>query len=236
MGYVFNAVEDGGVPLEMIKEIIKGFEVPYFIETGTAGAHSVVKASNCFKKCHTIELIDGRTPTHKEVIVYDKDVIDEESGEILRKADPTIADHVFEEIKYPENITFHVGDSLEILPKILDEVGEEYAVYWLDAHYSDPEPSEENCVECPILNELYEIREHKNAIILIDDARLFLGTPPPPLNPDKWADIGMIFNDLMEYFPQHKVTIIDDYVVAVPNEMIPNLNNYWISTYNKRYK
>jgi hypothetical protein len=57
MGYLHNGVETTGVPLKMIKKIIKGYNVPYFIETGTAGAYSIVEASKDFKNCHTIELI-----------------------------------------------------------------------------------------------------------------------------------------------------------------------------------
>lgn len=223
MGYVFNAVEDGGVPLKMIKEIVKGFDVPYFVETGTAGAHSILKASEVFEKCHTIELIEGRTPSHKERIVYDEN-------------DPTIADHVFDEIKYPENITFHVGDSTQILPKINKSIGDNYAVYWLDAHYSDPEPSPEDCIECPIVSELEAISENNKAIILIDDARLFLGTPPPPLKPSHWVGIQSLFIWVEHFFTNHHITIIDDYVVAVPREMKDNLNSYWLETYKERYK
>ena len=236
MGYLHNGVETTGVPLKMIKKIIKGFNVPYFIETGTAGAYSIVEASEYFKTCHTIELIEGRTPTHKEEIVYDKDVIDEESGEVIKKADPTIADHVFTEIKYPENITFHVGDSTDILPKINKEVSDNYAVYWLDAHYSDPDPSPDGCIECPIVAELEAISDNKKSIIVIDDARLFLGTPPPPLKPNEWVCIQSLFIAIEHFFTNHHITIIDDYVVAVPMEMKDNLNSYWLETYKKRYK
>lgn len=223
MGYLHNGVETEGVPLKMIRGIIKGFEVPYFIETGTAGAYSIVEASKEFETCHTIELIEGRTPTHKEEIVYDEN-------------DPTIADHVFREIKYPENITFHVGDSTKILPQINRRVADRYAVYWLDAHYSDPIPSPEGCVECPIVSELEAISDNKKAIIVIDDARLFLGTPPPPLKPSEWIGIQSLFIAIEHFFPRHHITIIDDYVVVVPIEMKDNLNNFWLETFHERYK
>jgi len=236
MGYLYNGVETTGVPIKMIKKIIEGFEVDFFVETGTAGAYSIVEASKHFPICYTIELIEGRTPTHKEEIVYDKDVIDEESGEIIKKADPTIADHVLIPINYPENITFCVGDSTEILPNINNQVNSRYAVYWLDAHYSDPDPSPEGCVECPIVAELEAISDNQKAIIVIDDARLFLGTPPPPLKPNEWIGVQSLLIAIEHYFNNHHITIIDDYVVAVPMEMKDNLNAFWLETYKQRFK
>jgi len=223
MGYLYNGVETTGVPIKMIKKIIEGFDVDFFVETGTAGAYSIVEASKHFPICYTIELIEGRTPTHKEEIVYDEN-------------DPTIADHVFNEIKYPENITFCVGDSTEILPNINNQVNSRYAVYWLDAHYSDPDPSPKGCVECPIVAELEAISDNQKAIIVIDDARLFLGTPPPPLKPNEWIGIQSLFIAIEHYFNNHHITIIDDYVVAVPMEMKDNLNAFWLETYKERFK
>jgi len=223
MGYLYNSVETTGVPIKMINEIIRGFEVNHFVETGTAGAESIVIASNHFSNCYTIELIEGRTPTHREELLVDKD-------------DPTIVEHIFVKIEYPKNIFFYVGDSTELLPKINTIIGGEYAIYWLDAHYSDPEPSPEDCVECPIVSEIESISNNQKAIIVIDDARLFLGTPPPPLKANKWIDIHSLFVSLHNNFNSHHITIIDDYVVAIPKEMKDNLNSYWLETYNKRFK
>jgi len=236
MGYLYNGVQTTGVPIVMINEIIKGVNVKYFVETGTAGARSIIEASKHCSTCYTIELIEGRTPTHKEELVYDEDVIDEESGDIIKKGDPTIVDHVFKEIKYPENIMFYVGDSTQLLPKINFEINNNYAIYWLDAHYSDPEPSPLGCVECPIISEIQAISDNQNAIIFIDDARLFLGTPPPPLKPNEWVDIQTLFKEIENNFKCHHITIIDDYIVAVPKEFKNNLNKFWLDTYKNRFK
>jgi len=239
MGYLLNGVEDGGCPFYIVKKLIEGFDVPYFVETGTAGGYSIVKASEIFKECHTIELIEGRTPKEKEIMVYEKDIIDEETGEIIKEGDPTIVDHVFVPIKYPENITFHIGDTIKVLPKILTQVKDNYCVFWLDAHYSDEVESEDGVVECPVLDELDIISSFKvrdKAIILIDDARLFLGTPPPPLKPELWASLQDIFDKIRKNFPNHHFTIVDDYIVAVPNKLKTNLFNEWLERYKIRYK
>ena len=202
MGYLFNGVEDTGVPMKIIESIIEGFNVPFFIETGTASGHSIVEASKKFKFCHTIELIQDR-----------------ETVEIENK-----------------NIEFHKGDSIQLIPKILKEIGNEYVVFWLDAHYSETVPADEDCIECPIIEEIEATKSNQKAIILIDDARFFLGATPYPMNPNKWASILEVFNCLQKNFPKHHITIIDDYVVAIPIEMKGNLNKYWLETFDIRYK
>ena len=66
MGYMFNGVDDGGCPFALVKRVIEGFDVPYFIETGTAGAYSVTRAAEIFSVCHTIEIVAGRTPFKRD--------------------------------------------------------------------------------------------------------------------------------------------------------------------------
>jgi hypothetical protein len=226
MGYELNGVEDGGCPFHIVKKIIEGFDVPYFVETGTAGGVTIKKASEIFKECHTIEIIPNRTLERNEINVYDEN-------------DPTlITDIIFVPIEYSENITFHLGDTTKVLPKILSKVNDNYCVFWLDAHYSDEIPSEDGTVECPILDELQIISLfncHNKAIILIDDARLFFGTPPSPMKPELWASLQDIFDSIRKNFPYHHFTIVDDYIVAVPNEMKQNLFNEWLERFKIRY-
>jgi hypothetical protein len=223
MGYLLNGVEDGGCPFYLVKKIIEGIDVPYFVETGTAGAYSVTKAAEIFKECHTIEIIEGRTPKEKETIV-------------VHEEDPTIVDYIPVAIEYPENIKFHIGDSPKVLGELVEKVKNDYAVFWLDAHYSDDVPSEDGVVECPIIEELEAIKDCQKAIILIDDARLFLGTPPLPLKPALWASVKDIFITVLKHFPNHHFTIVDDYIVIVPNELKSNLSIEWLERYNIRYK
>jgi len=60
MGYKHYGVNTGGIPLEYIKRYLGKHEIPIFIETGTAGGDSVRAVAPLFKKCHTIEIIEGR--------------------------------------------------------------------------------------------------------------------------------------------------------------------------------
>lgn len=72
-------------------------------------------------------------------------------------------------------IHIHHGDSGDILPAILEEV-DEPCLFWLDSHYSGSGTARGN-LDTPIMQELSAIFEHhvKNHVILIDDARDFVG-------------------------------------------------------------
>ncbi|HVU06303.1 MAG TPA: hypothetical protein VHE10_00685 [Candidatus Paceibacterota bacterium] len=69
---------------------------------------------------------------------------------------------------------FH-GDSGVMLPKMLAEI-QEPALFWLDAHFSGGETTRTD-VDTPVEEELKVIFAHpvKNHVILIDDAREFVG-------------------------------------------------------------
>ena len=205
MGYLLNGVETGGVPMDLINAIIDGFNVPYFVETGTAGGESTIIASRNFNKIYTIELVDNITPYRD----------------------------------FPINVEFLKGNSGEIIYKIMSKLLGEYTVFWLDAHYSAPSDDAPNTpddyIECPIINELDAISSHQQSIIIIDDARLFLGAVPAPLDPRKWASLKDIFTIFSQKFPNHHYTLVDDYIVCVPIEMKDNLNKEWRARYKKRY-
>jgi hypothetical protein len=77
--------------------------------------------------------------------------------------------------KYPQ-VTILQGDSGKLLPTITDKLSEP-AIFWLDGHYSagDTALGEK---ECPIFEEIDSIFKndtHLKHILLVDDARLFVG-------------------------------------------------------------
>jgi hypothetical protein len=211
MGYLTNGVTTGGVPMELIKTITDGFDVPFFVETGTAGGASIREASIKFEFCYTIELDENVTPS--------KDT-------------------------FPENIMFFIGTSSEKIHEVVSILKtkmskDNYALFWLDAHYSPPSDdtphTPDDFVECPLLKEIDAIGEIENSIIIIDDARLFLGAPPYPLDPRKWASLTEIFKRFMQYYPEHHFSVVDDYIICVPKEMKDNLNQDWRVNFRKRY-
>ena len=77
--------------------------------------------------------------------------------------------------KNDKNITIIQGDSGKVLPKIVLEINEP-AIFWLDGHYSAGITAKGE-KECPIFEEIDAIFSSKkfNHILLIDDARCFIG-------------------------------------------------------------
>ena len=73
-----------------------------------------------------------------------------------------------------KNITIIEGDSGKVLPKLIPQITEK-AIFWLDAHYSGGITARGE-KDCPILDELKTILSTQiEHIILIDDARHFIG-------------------------------------------------------------
>lgn len=199
MGYKHHGVKTGGIPIEYIKRFVYAYEIPIFIETGTAGGESIRAAAPYFSHCHTIEIVEGRA-----------------------------------EGEYPKNVTLHAGNSSEIIPSIVSKYKDYRIFFWLDAHWSEPYEAEEEAEECPLLKEINAI-DHKKSIIMIDDARLFYGPPPWPCDPTKWPKLADVFFHLWNKFPEHTISIVDDYIVCIPHEMINTFRVEWRERYLERF-
>jgi len=209
MGYRLNGCDTGGLPVYLIERLLQEHDVKYFVETGTANGESARLASIMFDKCWTIECVERRP-----------DLIDA-----------------------PENIEFRIGRSEDILPSIVQELKNikgdkkrQWVLFWLDAHYSDSVPNESNYSECPLLEEIEAISKYgEDALIFIDDARLFFGHPPYPNNPADWPTIQDIFVSLNQNFPYHKTTITDDYIICTSIHVNEVLDAEWRERYHIRY-
>lgn len=149
-----------GCPLPAIhpvkQSIIKSYQqhtgYNVLIETGTYTGEMVYTQRNNFKKIHSIELSD---------YYYKKAV---------------------ERFKKFLHIKLWHGNSSDILPLILNELHHS-AIFWLDGHYSGGKTAgnEHDQKQTPILSELDAVFTHKGAhLILIDDARNFIGTNDYP--------------------------------------------------------
>lgn len=121
-----------------------------FVETGTYHGQSAIDAINFgFKKVYTIEL---------QQHIYE------------------IAKKNLE--KYSNKINIYLGDSKNILAKILNIISDEKIVFWLDAHIDGGNYVQgitPNIAPCPLYHELNTIKnicKNKNNIIIIDDMRI----------------------------------------------------------------
>lgn len=137
---------------------------------------------------------------------------------------------------YPENVTLHQGDSANLLGNIAKKHPHENIFFWLDAHWSEPFESELHMNECPVLEEIEAIQHcGKRALIMIDDARLFYGRPPWPCNPMKWPRFQFVYEKLRRCFPEHIISIVDDYIICFPLEMEGAHRTEWYENYTKRF-
>lgn len=136
--------------------------------------------------------------------------------------------------EFTENVTLWIGDSSKVLAEITKPFKGERVVFWLDAHWSDNVESPDKTKECPLLDEIKAIKGH-DCLILIDDARLFLGPHPWPCDYRYWPQFQDVFKALKDNFPTHKVTIVDDYIIAVPDYMDDSFRVEWWDRFKVRY-
>jgi len=99
-------------------------------------------------------------------------------------------------------------------------------LYFLDAHWSAGDTEGEG-EECPVLNEIRAIGGgHRFDCLIIDDARYFLASPPPPHNPAKWPTIIDVFDAIREQRPEHSITVLGDQVIAFSPRAQQVVNDY----------
>lgn len=135
---------------QIITRLQKQSGIRVFVETGTFMGDMTVAQSEYFNKLYTIEL----------------------GLELYLKAQDRFK-------AYPKILGLY-GDSSEVMFKLIDELNEP-AIFWLDGHYSG-EFTAKGKLECPLWGELQAIIQKKELkhILLIDDARLFVGTNDYP--------------------------------------------------------
>jgi hypothetical protein len=169
-----------------IKEIVDNKKVSTLVETGTYLGDSTVEASKYFDTVHTIEIV------------------------------PDLHEKAKAKCKGIENIVFHLGDTVQLLPKIVEDVKNSGCVWFLDAHQSGPETGN-NGQWVPLLKELNLILDSiKDStfdhIFVIDDVRLFSAHWD-------WAEVSI--QSIEKCFVEHgismknKLLMNDRYIVYV---------------------
>ncbi len=128
-----------------VKEYGRRFSIDTLVETGTYLGEMLYATRGTFRKIVSVEL---------DRVLYER-------------AKKKFARY--------SHISIINGDSGELLSEILADI-ERPCLFWLDAHYSRGITGKGG-VETPILQELHHILNHpvEDHVILIDDARLFVG-------------------------------------------------------------
>lgn len=190
------------IPKELVKKIVAAAKFDNFVETGTFQGGSCFWAAGYFKNVYTIEI------------------------------DPETSRNTAAKPECPKNIEFLVGNSKDVLPKLVKERLRGRSFFWLDGHWCGGGGKDE---ECPLMEELEAIKDLKDAVIFIDDARCFLGPPPEPHNATHWPGIDTIFAKLKEYYPDNYTTIQDDVIMSAPPDVTAIINADWRENYDKRF-
>lgn len=146
---------------------------------------------------------------------------------------PELSRAVAERPDCPANIRFLVGDSATLMPEVVAGLSGS-AVFWLDGHYCGPGAGDPSA-ECPVMGELEGLCAATDPIIMIDDARYFLGPPIPPHNPAHWVSVDDLYRFFIQHFPGHTTTLIDDVIVTVPKHLKPILDQDWLEHIDERF-
>jgi hypothetical protein len=147
--------------------------------------------------------------------------------------DPAISKATAANPACPPNIKFYIGNSKDVLPGLAADL-KGTSVFWLDGHWCNVSELGKD-MECPLMDELRTLKNFGDSVILIDDARAFLGPLPPPHDNSQWPRIDEIFLLLKAQFPANLVTIVDDVIYCVPPNLIPVFNECWIKDYKERF-
>lgn len=198
----------GYIEFSMPREIVLKFKnksgIKNFVETGTFRGNTSFWAAQHFEKVYTIEI------------------------------DPEISRETASKADCPSNIEFFVGNSKEVLPKVVGQL-DGNSVFWLDGHWCNVAELGKD-MECPLMDEIHALRNLKDSVILIDDARAFLGPLPPPHDNTQWPRIDEIFLLLKSYFPANLVTIADDVIYCLPQAMVSIYDDDYIRKFARRYE
>ncbi len=148
LGVIKEFSDHGSLHLSFLSLLKELFDANAFVETGTFLGFTTAKAAQVFEEVHTVEL----------------------NAKIYTKA--------CERLKLFSNVKLHLGDSADILPRILSQVTGA-PIFWLDGHYSGTSYFGHQTgfgkKNTPIVEELISIGQMrlKHGIILIDDIRCF---------------------------------------------------------------
>jgi hypothetical protein len=171
--------------------------LPIFVETGTFEGDSLDQVLPLFEQLYSVEL----------------------SPDYYQRALQRFQDHVAVQLYHDRS-----KDFLQQLQPMLQDRS---VLYWLDAHWcvADETAGEES--QCPLLEELAAIGSlNPESVILIDDARLFLCTPPAPHRVAQWASLDAILRRLFELSAAHEVMILNDVMIYYPAAIRSAMQDY----------
>jgi len=189
MGCIRNGSYIGGdINKPFCVDIVKEWNILNFVETGTYEGNTTIWANEVFKKVYTIE---------NSKILYDK-------LESKHK-------------KFP-NIKWLFGNSIDHLPGIIEEIGNNKCVFWLDAHYSCDNITGGKMTTHPLIGELrIVLNAPTQHIIFIDDFRL-MAYPAQQGTKYEWPRIDQVLKPVFDCKYNYHIYIMQDFILLLEPE------------------
>ena len=185
------------IDVTMVELFRRVLPLPIFVETGTFEGDAVALVLNEFREIHTVEL----------------------SEEYYAMA--------VERFSSRDTVTVHHDDSAHALAVLRSRLERESVFYWLDAHWCVADDTAGKHSECPLLAELEAIGTlNSRSVVMIDDARLFLCTPPKPHETEHWPRFQEVIRRLSSLSPDHEIMVINDVIVFFPAELVSDVSEY----------
>ena len=168
-----------------------------FVETGTFEGESIDQIGDLFDILYTTEL----------------------SSEYYLKAT-----HRFQN---NPSVKIYNDSSDQFLQNLSALLKDKSVLYWLDAHWCVATNTAGEQSQCPLLEELKAIASlNAESLILIDDARLFLCTPPTPHQVTQWPSFNDVLKELFALSSSHEVMVLNDVIVYYPSNVRQSLQQY----------
>ena len=150
------------------------------VETGTYEGDTIASVRGLFDSVHSVELLDVYYEAARERFSDDA------------------------------GVQLYLGSSPEMLSALRAELARTSALYWLDAHWCVGDSTGPHDSQCPLLEELDAIGSlNEESVVLIDDARLFLATPPVPHDITNWPRFGEVLEQVLRIAPAHELTVVE---------------------------
>ena len=112
-----------------------------------------------------------------------------------------------------------LGDSGEFLREVAPGLRDTPTLFWLDAHWCVATGTAGERSQCPLLAEIEAIgRLAPASVVLVDDARLFLATPPEPHDVTQWPSFDEVTRALRRLSDRHELAVVNDVIAFFPPE------------------
>ena len=138
------------------------------------------------------------------------------------EVNPELSQAAVRRAKGKDNISFICGDSSLMLKDISKNLTGT-SLYWLDGHWCGGVSKLTG--ECPLIAELNSILSRDEDIVLIDDARFFMGIVPQPHDPEEWPRIDQVISLLKIKYPAHEIIIEYDIIMCLPKRIFLAVQN-----------